>query len=107
MSSVGPIFPDDDTIPHGPVLLPDDVAQAVCALVARHTDAPRAAIYPLPIEHVVAIHAGERVTTEPAAVLHEHLCSLLQRSIEPSWLLVEVPTQQLAVLTVQQALAKL
>ena len=45
--------------------------------------------------------------TELAAVIHQHLCDLLQHSLEPSWLMVDPELRQLRVLTVAQALAEL
>jgi hypothetical protein len=107
MSSLRPILPGIAPALPNALLLPDDVAHAVYGLVARHTNAARVAIYPLPVAHVVAIHTGQRVTTESAAIVHEHLRALLQNYLEPAWLLVDTRIPQLTVLPVQRALAEL
>ena len=102
-------FPDDfggASHPSG-AAIPADVAEAVFSLVARHTTAPRVAVYPLPVDHVIAIHTGQRITTEAAAIVHTHLRALLQASLEPSWLMVETGARQLVVVTVREALNEL
>ena len=88
-------------------VLAADIAEAVYSLVARHTNAPCAAIYTLPVENVLAIHTGARITTESAAIVYGHLVALLCNSLESSWLMVEPASRRLEVVTVRQALAEL
>ena len=84
--------------------VPAHVADAIFAMVDRHTGLRYAAVYTLSDPVNVAVHCGEHVVLESAAIVHEHIGPLLRAQSARSWLVVDMTDRTLRPMSVERAL---